>query len=122
MAIARFHPLLLVSATSFMVAMFLPYLLFGLRPSTLAQIALLALGSPFAVLIVGHLYGSRTRRRNLLVALYNFPLWVGWLFTTVLMWYFKPGLPGAFVLGALLSGAAGVLLLCLRLVREPVHA
>ena len=118
MAVARFHPLAAVSAASFVVAMFLPYVLFGLRPSAPAQAALLALGSPFAVLVVGHLYVSRTWRRNLLLAFFNVPVWIGWLFATVLMWYFKPGLPGALILGALLSLAAGVLLLLLRFVRE----
>lgn len=119
MAVARFHPFATVSASSFVVAMFLPYVLFGLRPSAPAQAALLALGSPFAVLVAGHLYLSRTWRRNLLLAFFNVPVWVGWLFATVVMWYFKPGVPGALILGALLSVAVGFFLILLRFVREP---
>lgn len=49
MPIARFHPLLAVSGSSFVIAMVLPYALFGVRPSVPAQMALVALASPFAV-------------------------------------------------------------------------
>ncbi len=99
--------------------MFLPYVALGLRPSGSAQAALLALGSPFAVLVAGHLYVSRTWRRNVLVAFFNVPIWIGWLFAAFVMWYFKPGIPGALLLGGLLSLTAGLLLLLLHFVREP---
>jgi hypothetical protein len=114
----RPHPLAAVSICSFAVALFLPYILFGLQPSAYAQAALVALGSPFIVLVAAHLYASRTWRRNSYVAFLNVPLWVGWLSAAVVMWYFKPGVPGALFLGALLSAVAALLLLGLRFIRE----
>ena len=122
MALPRFHPLATVSALSFVMAMFLPYVVIGLRPSPMAQVGLLALGSPFAVLVAGHLYLTRTWRRNLLVAFFNVPVWFGWLFANVVMWYFQPGVPGALVIGTLLSFICGIFLLFLRFVREPALA
>lgn len=117
---ARFHPFASLSIASFVVSIVLPYFAFGLQPSFLSQLSLLVLASPFVVLVAAHRYASRTWRRNLAVALCNVPLWLGWLFCAVLMWYFRPGLPGAVFLGALLSLAAGVLLLSLRLISEPI--
>jgi hypothetical protein len=118
----RPHPLAAVSICSFASALFLPYTLFGLQPSVYGQAALVALGSPFIVLVAAHVYASRTWRRNSYVALLNVPLWVGWLFASVLMWYFKPGVPGALFLGALLSVVAALLLLGLRVISEAPYS
>jgi hypothetical protein len=114
----RPHFLATVSVCSLVVALFLPYMLSGLRPSMPAQAVLVALSAPFIVLVGAHFHAARTWRRNLYVAFLNVPLWVGWLFATAAMWYFQPGLPGALVFGALLGVAAAVLLLGLRLIGE----
>jgi hypothetical protein len=114
----RPHCLATVSICSLVVALFLPYVLLGMQPSMPAQTVLVALSTPFIVLVGAHLHASRTWRRNLYVALLNVPLWVGWLFATVAMWYFQPGLAGALVFGAVLGVAAAVLLLGLRLIGE----
>lgn len=118
---ARLHLLAIGSIGSFASALLVPWLSIGLSVTPRSVVAVALLASPFMVLIVGHFLLCTTWRRGLVVALLNVPLWFAWSMGLVVMWYFQPGLGGAFVVGALLSIIAGLGLLLARLVHEPSH-
>lgn len=63
-------------------------------------LASLILASPFGVLTLGHAYLARTWRRNVFLAVGSFAFSAMFAVELFVMAWFKPGFPGALVLGA----------------------
>ncbi|MGE5866878.1 MAG: hypothetical protein ACM32J_17530 [Rhizobacter sp.] len=102
------HPLALFTALVLAAVVGLPYLQFGFSPSPHLLLSRLLLASPFAVLLAAHARLAKTFRHHVSLVCLSFPLLLGWQFAVVVMWWFRPGLWGAVVLGVLLSAVAAL--------------
>ena len=113
MDLHRFHPLSTVTLLVWVAAAALPFHSFGLQFSPRALLGTLLLSSAFGVLSAGHFLAPMLARDHGALVMANLPLLLAWSMAVTAMWYLKPGLLGAAVLGAILSALAAMLVLAL---------
>ncbi len=81
-------------------------------------IGAILLASPFLVLLPGHVTMARSLQRNVFFLFGNLLLAPIWFIASFALRWFQPGWPGVLLFSFVLSGIAGLYLLCGSFIRE----